>query len=391
MKKDEIKRKLGNGREALSPLPVRRMKWLGLLLLAVASSVSLVVWLVRRPDTSVPSGSAMERSSIAKKELPYQKGVLKTGDGVLSRTPALLRFSDRPKEPVDGAKALDLILGPGQDDGRLRLREITKLPLDLSASECLRLKEFLLSKEKLQSVSSQEYYLMKNNILNRLVDQKNLSFSFVDVLTSMAFDPDHPPAIRNYAIQHLGVRFPKFYRNRDRNEASRSEYRKAVEGLFQALDASDPQVCAAAILSLVRERQCLSPEETARLGQRLVIFARNSHKDHRIRASALRAAAGFGLREILPDAKKWVRSPMHPTLRGAAAYVLGLLGGEPERAELLKMSNDVKEHKMVRFNAEKALQELDRRLGASRLNLRIFPEPSSGREAGISTPNPVNT
>lgn len=131
-------------------------------------------------------------------------------------------------------------------DSRTKLSEsffaLSRLTGDLTAKEITALCAFLEEVTQFDSYSLTYIASLKNDIINRLAQEKNCDAQVQSSLLKIQADPRQPIVMRDYAVQHLGLNYSTRYPNKE-------ESRKA----FWALTAEHKETLAAtALLALHR-------------------------------------------------------------------------------------------------------------------------------------------
>ena len=139
-------------------------------------------------------------------------------------------------------------------------------------------------------------------------------------------DPAQPPAVRDYALQHLGVTLERPLRRAEREDIR--------ECLREAAGQDSAPWSGTALIALSRMPDA-DAEDRAFLRSRAVTVAVASHSHPAARVTAVQIAAEQGCRDILPTARAlaYDRDAAVP-LRLASLAALRRLGDASDHAAL---------------------------------------------------------
>ena len=243
----------------------------------------------------------------------------------LQRTAQAL-FSGR-KGDADGAKAstapksvdqaVSLVLGHEGDGGyESRWNAISKLSKTLSLEQREILYDFLLSKEKPENLSAENFYEIKNDLLNQLREQASPPPELTGVLTAMYQDKDQDPVIRDYAIQHLSCWY------------SVVGDKKAIsQNLWQAAGERGESLSGTALLGL-QKLSASSPEiDSKQVAAAALSLAQDTKVNPLTRITAVQVCGQMGLKQVSSLARNLADTSDSLPLRLSALATLGDLGG----------------------------------------------------------------
>lgn len=160
-----------------------------------------------------------------------------------------------------------------------------------------------------------------NDVMVALIRMEPPESPVEDLLMGVASDPARDPGVREYAVQHLLIWYPKTPRKA-----------KVEEMLWKC--AEDPVLSSCAILQLHHlgnraEKGLSRPLTPAVLGAMARQNLRNADK-----ITLLLVAAENGMDDALPTAKAWAEATSDKLVLQAALTAIGKLGGPGDLAFL---------------------------------------------------------
>lgn len=216
-----------------------------------------------------------------------------------------------------------MIVAPGATSSAERLRLVHALPDDLSEAERGTIADFLK-----QGENSAIELVIKNDLMNKLRNQKTLPPELTGVLLDLYADRKQNITVRIYALQHLR---PQYELTRD--AAIR-------EVLYGALNETENEIAGGALLAL--RYLCVEyPEEfdAAFVSRRAAEIASDERVNNLTRLSAVQVAAMLNRAEIEPVIRGLAENASTPlTLRLAAIAGLGQLRRSESRPVLEELA-----------------------------------------------------
>lgn len=228
-----------------------------------------------------------------------------------------------------------------------RLRAIEMLSTELSFKEQQEIVDFIKN-----SPNGSGEYVIKNNLMNCLLAQKNPMPELAASLIAIAGDKKQDIVVRAYAVQHLR---PLYERFRD----------AAVKNfLYVALLEEKNEVCGGAMLALnylMKEDEYSDDFDIMPVIQQARKIALDNTANNNNRITAIQVAAVSGdlelavaLREIISDKNS------HSALRISAIAGLGNIGDE---ADIPLLESISRSDSFERVAAEESLRKLRNSLG----------------------------
>lgn len=211
------------------------------------------------------------------------------------------------------------IVNPGTASTAERLRQVHALPDDLSAADREAVARYLKYGE-----NSDIELVIKNDLMNKLRNQKTLPPELTGVLLELYSDRKQNITVRIYALQHLR---PQYELTRD------AAIRQAF---YDALNETDNEIAGGALLAL-RYLCAEYPNEfdTAVISRRAAEIAQDGNVNNLTRLSAVQVAAMLGNAEIEPAIRSLAENASTPlTLRLSAIAGLGQLKRPESRPTL---------------------------------------------------------
>ena len=211
------------------------------------------------------------------------------------------------------------IVNPGTASTAERLRQVHALPDDLSAADREAVARYLKYGE-----NSDIELVIKNDLMNKLRNQKTLPPELTGVLLDLYSDRKQNITVRIYALQHLR---PQYELTRD--VAIRQAF-------YDALNETDNEIAGGALLAL-RYLCTEYPNEfdTAVISRRAAEIAQDGNVNNLTRLSAVQVAAMLDNAEIEPAIRSLAENASTPlTLRLSAIAGLGQLKRPESRPTL---------------------------------------------------------
>ena len=217
------------------------------------------------------------------------------------------------------------IVNPGTASTAERLRQVHALPDDLSAADREAVARYLKYGE-----NSDIELVIKNDLMNKLRNQKTLPPELTGVLLDLYSDRKQNVTVRIYALQHLR---PQYELTRD------AAIRQAF---YDALNETDNEIAGGALLAL-RYLCAEYPKEfdTAVISRRAAEIARDGNVSNLTRLSAVQVAAMLDNAEIEPAIRSLAENSSTPlTLRLSAIAGLGQLKRPESRPTLEQLARN---------------------------------------------------
>ena len=217
------------------------------------------------------------------------------------------------------------IVNPGTASTAERLRQVHALPDDLSAADREAVARYLKYGE-----NSDIELVIKNDLMNKLRNQKTLPPELTGVLLDLYSDRKQNITVRIYALQHLR---PQYELTRD------AAIRQAF---YDALNETDNEIAGGALLAL-RYLCTEYPNEfdTAVISRRAAEIAQDGNVNNLTRLSAVQVAAMLGNAEIEPAIRSLAENASTPlTLRLSAIAGLGQLKRPESRPTLEQLARN---------------------------------------------------
>jgi hypothetical protein len=353
-----------------------------LLVLQLAKRMEHGAWSV------ADSGSGTEQvdSLATKNTKTHEKGVSVVSGG--SPTPATMDGGDVvPSQPIysadelsDPVKALLGLDGQERNYSEL-LAEIHKLGTDLSAADVAALRDMLnfLNDQFPEKMRPIEINAVKNDVLDKLLRQKELSEGLGIQIAEMAGNPLNDSVWRDYCVQFMEPFYERCSAESMEHgagsgdampsalSAMRSEQEAVREAMFSALNERSETIAGTALIGL--ELLSRDHEEFAReqIVEKAVKVASDWNASPSCRLTALRLSAAGNLKpetgnlneEVGNIARTLAQTGDTVLLRSAAIVTLGETGTADDR-ELLE-SYTLSENKQIASAAQMALQKMKER------------------------------
>ena len=224
---------------------------------------------------------------------------------------------------------------------------------DLPRSDVDALSGYLRSSD--DNMREERVAALKNDVMNLLRNQEPQPDGFVETLAGMFESGDHPPAVLDYCIQHLGAMLCEF------DDAMRSRVRDV---LSMAAKRTNMPYAGTALYSLAEDSRATNAQN-AEL-KRLTLALCKSGVNAAARIAAIQLAGELGYTEALPV--------LHDTLSGVRRDAvldivcigsIGLIGNEHDLPLLDRFAADSRRAPAVnaaieRINKRKAGQDVSK-------------------------------
>ena len=235
--------------------------------------------------------------------------------------------SRQKPRPADVSAAVRSVVGlDPATAGRYvpRSRALASLGRDLARDETDALLDYLLSPD--DSMRPERVAALKNDVWNLLRNQTVVPPGLIPVTAAVFRDPAQPPAVRDYALQHLGVMLEQPLRRAEREDI--------LECLREAAGQDSAPWSGTALIALSRMPDS-GAEDRAFLRSRALAVAASSRSHPAARVTAVQIAAEQGCRDILPTVRvlAYDRDAAVP-LRLASLAALRRLGASSDHAAL---------------------------------------------------------
>lgn len=205
-----------------------------------------------------------------------------------------------------------------------RSRALASLGRDLAPEETDALLDYLLSPDG--TMRPERVAALKNDVWNLLRNQTVVPPDLIPVTAAVFRDPAQPPAVRDYALQHLGVMLERPLRRAERGDI--------LECLREAAGQDAAPWSGTALIALSRMPDA-DAEDRAFLRSRAPAVAASSRSHPAARVTAVQIAAEQGCRDILPTARALAYDRNAPVpLRLASLAALRRLGTASDLADL---------------------------------------------------------
>ena len=211
-----------------------------------------------------------------------------------------------------------------------RLRELAELPAQLGADRYAALLRAINDRSSYTTLAPEEEHLFVNDMLNCLERDEGRVDELAVELVRLARDSKRHPVLREYAIQHLSVIYPRC-----------TQRQRIEETLWWAVGADLGAGTGTALIALARippSARTLSSEALAQAAARL---ARDPARDRSLRAAAVRVCGTLRDTNALGLVRKVAADPTAGVmLRVSALNSLGRLGDRSDAALLQQVLRD---------------------------------------------------
>ena len=232
-----------------------------------------------------------------------------------------------PSFPRDIPDAIRRVTGAEEETASrytLRSEALGSLGKNLSGEEIQALLDYLASTA--DALRPQRTAALKNDIMNVLRSQENVSDLLVPALARIFGDEGQDNTIRDYCIQHLGALLGE-----KPSLPQADEIRKCLRAAASAPAAT---YAGTALIALNNDRAA-PPEGRAFLRSRAVAFASDPGAMPVIRMTAIQLAGENGFTEVLPALRRQLAEPRGDVpLNLTAIHALARLGDASDLALL---------------------------------------------------------
>ena len=216
---------------------------------------------------------------------------------------------------------LGIVLGKNQSTIS-KIKSVDLIPLDLSYAEQKTAIEFIKN-----SPNGTGEYVVKNNLMNRLVAQNKPIPNMNEAFISIASDKNQDIVVRAYALQHLR---PLYEKKQD----------IAIKVFFyEAMKEEDTEVAGGAMLALhylMNHEEYGSEFDRTLVIQQAKKIALNDLANNNNRITAIQVASDTSDPELLDGLRKIISNKnSHSALRISAIAGLGAIGDESDIASLM--------------------------------------------------------
>ena len=169
---------------------------------------------------------------------------------------------------------------------------------------------------------------LKNDVVNLLRNQEPMPGGLAEMLMEMFNSGEHPAAVLDYCIQHLGAML---------NDVTDESLRERIRSVFgSAAKRIDRSFAGTALYALADDRRATTPQEG--LLRRLTVDACGTNANQIVRIAAIQLAGQRGYSEVLPLLRKSLASPQRDAVFDMVAIgSIGLLGGAGDLPLLEKL------------------------------------------------------
>lgn len=161
----------------------------------------------------------------------------------------------------------------------------------------------------------------KHGMLNTLQSINPPPPGFADLLAGIFMDPTQDEVMRNYAVQHMGLYYPR---------ASHEERRRVAAALNQALLEEQSGMAGTALLTLMHLSRDHAEIDSSTVGAHALELAMNDQCGPVSRMTALQVCAELNITEIVPTAEQLARTSGNAMLRRASISALQKLNRNDE-------------------------------------------------------------
>ena len=204
-----------------------------------------------------------------------------------------------------------------------RLRLVNSLQRNLSADDRRALYRFL----KL-GANNKNNYVLKNDILNALRDQKPLTPELTDVMLDLFYDKNQDIVVRSYALQHLR---PWYLDEQQHDEGIRQAF-------YDGLKETDNEIAGVALLALRYLAEHSDDFDKTFIADKAAKIATDENSYILTRITAVGVAAKMKTIEQLPAIRALAETGHPVTLRVAAIAAVGELGSMADLEYLEKIA-----------------------------------------------------
>ena len=356
------------------------MKKAGLILILLLFLGVTVGLVVRRPAEKRAAPTVVTSRATAKAaEIAHPESGQQSAPATENKTPP----DSTPKGPVL-SDAVTIILSP-ESPYILRAQQIKTLGRNLSADDVTALRDFLLlPPAEVQNLKPRALNSIKNDLLEVLMDQKEIPEGLGQQVVDMFNDPTADYMWREYCLQFMQPFYERVAAESRAHEAESTsmpnspmpsvsetprdfgapspllaEQALVREALFSALNARDQDLAGTALLGLNRLAKRNGESDQADVLAKAVEIAADPAASARCRLTALRVAAANGSADILPTARELAVNGSTDLLRGAAITTLGDFGSPQDREFLSSIAANG--NRQLKAAAQSALAKMEKK------------------------------
>lgn len=221
-----------------------------------------------------------------------------------------------------------------------RQKAIEALSSELSPGDVVALREFLWEISVGESsLSLQELNSLKNDVLDRLMEQSEFPAGLDQQIVDMFSDPKMDYMWREYCLQFMPTTYQKGTGNKVSVGSSSNKNMDPFIAdapnpigniLWAALNMRDREMAGTALLGLDELSETHAEFDPNDIMHKAVEIASDSDASANSRLTALRLATARGATSVLPVARDLALNAETDLLRGAAITTLGDIGGVAE-------------------------------------------------------------
>jgi hypothetical protein len=201
-------------------------------------------------------------------------------------------------------------------DFRERVNAVRALQGALTGSEVEAFYQYLLTPSRDEQNQVQENWL-RNEMLDKLVQQEVLPPAFPDLLVALYQDRAQDVVMRDYAVQHMAPAYPR---------ASAQQQAGLRGALWQATAETDTTIAGTSLLALLDIAQTDPTADRNRLAETALKLASNDGTGELTRITAIQVCARLGVDQALPVAARLAEEAQSMPLRIAATATLADYG-----------------------------------------------------------------
>ncbi len=312
-----------------------KTKVLIIVLGAVSIGAALCLW---RDDPGATSRVELTSTPAAPDAAPVPEAILNTGK-------ANAPVGQPETAPVDPVPPKPIEFGPNINFVST-FQQIKEHESTLSAADRDSLYVFLMAKDMPSGFNENQYFALKNEILNILRNCVPPSNKIEDAMLELYEDHGHPAAIRDYAIQHLSLWYENGYGNLD----------KGGDIIRKALAETDSTIAGTALLAANRLVGRLPGLDQQFVKKSACDIALDESASELSRITALQVGALYGAEELLPAIEEILAGHGNGPLAISAVAALGTVSGSDalERLQQISSEGDLR----LRPAAESALRRI---------------------------------
>ena len=202
---------------------------------------------------------------------------------------------------------------------------------DLPKEDVAALMAYLRSKDSAMRV--ERVAALKNDVMNLLRNQEPSPKGLAETLIVIFKSGNHPPAVLDYCIQHLGA-----MQGEITDDSLRHRIRETF--IFAARQTRQPYA-GTALYSIAQDKRASLSQKNELKRLTIALCKQGSHPVARV--SAIQLAGERGYKEILPILRKTLSSARRDAVLDIVSIgSLGLLGDESDLELLLQFSSDTR-------------------------------------------------